>query len=161
MDNDEATSERRYLQERRAHVARTVTFLLLGALAIGYGLMARTLGLTRSGLPAAGLWPFLIGLGLLASAGAAYLSERLSAPESVPSTQRRKEVVAFGSLALFVLAFDLTGLVVPLLLLLVVWVRYLAGESVLMTVIVSTVGTAAIYLLFVEVLGVPVRAVSI
>lgn len=69
--------------------------------------------------------------------------------------------MAFGSLALFVLAFDLTGLVVPLLLLLVVWVRYLAGESVLMTVIVSTVGTAAIYLLFVEVLGVPVRAVSI
>ena len=132
-------------------VAGLVTLALgvLGAvLAYGYGL-----GSLRR--PGPGLWPFVISAVIIAlSVVLLVVGRRLTDSEQFS----RSSVLPLVGLATFVgLAFLLPviGFEIPALLLCIVWLRFLGGESWRSTIAVSVGTVAAFYALFLYGLGIP------
>jgi putative tricarboxylic transport membrane protein len=118
-------------------------------LALDYGL-----GSLRS--PGPGLWPFIVsavvaGLSLAALAVCRHLDD-------TEAFSRSSVLPAVGALTFVVLAvlMPTIGFEIPSLLLCVVWLRFLGGESWRSTVAVSVATVAAFYLLFLYGLGIPV-----
>ena len=122
---------------------------LAGAwLSWGYGL-----GTLRR--PDAGLWPFVISvLIMLFSAVLLVVGRGLEDSEKFTRTSL---LVAVGGATLVGLgvAMPLIGFEIPALLLCVVWLRFLGGESWRSTVVVSIATVAAFYALFLYGLRLP------
>ena len=133
-------------------VVAALVFLALGAagavLSYGYGL-----GSLRE--PGPGLWPFLVSLLVLTlSAVLLVVGRRLHDSEAFT---RSSLLPAVGLVTFVVLALLLPviGFEVPALLLCVVWLRFLGGESWRSTIVISVATVAVFYLLFLYGLRIP------
>jgi hypothetical protein len=127
------------------------------ALAIGVGgaLLALDYGLGSLARPGPGLWPFavsvlIVGLSLLLLV----IGRRLDDSEAF---SRNSLLVLVGTLTFVGLAVLMPriGFEIPTLLLSVVWLRWLGGESWRSTVTVAVLTTAAFYALFILALRIP------
>lgn len=122
---------------------------IIGALlAHGYGL-----GTLRQ--PGPGLWPFVLSLLIVALSAALLVvghgiddSEAFTPASLLPAIG----VITFVAMAFLMPAI---GFEIPALVLCVVWMRFLGGESWRSTLIISVLTTAAFYLLFIHGLRVP------
>jgi hypothetical protein len=117
-------------------------------LAYGYGL-----GSLRE--PGPGLWPFLVSV-LIAGLSAVLLLVGRSLTDSEAFT--RSSVLPLIGAVTFVafgLMMPLTGFEIPAVLLCVVWLKFLGGESWRNTVVISVVTVAVFYLLFLYALRIP------
>ncbi|WP_323100475.1 tripartite tricarboxylate transporter TctB family protein [Intrasporangium sp. YIM S08009] len=135
-----------------AQVAAGVVTLALGVggtvLSLGYGLGS----LTR---PGPGLWPFAVSVAVTALSLAQIAFGR-DATDTEQFT-RSSALTALGVLTMVGLAalLPVVGFEVPSLVLMVIWLRFLGGESWRSTVVVSVVTVAAFYALFVLALAIP------
>ena len=135
-----------------AQVAAGLVTLALGlagtVLSLGYGLGSLT-------EPGPGLWPFAVAVAVTALSLAQIAFGR-SAQDTEQFT-RSSVLTGLGVLSLVGLAalLPVIGFEVPSLVLMVVWLRFLGGESWRMTAVVSVVTVAAFYALFVLALSIP------
>lgn len=136
----------------RYQIAGALTGLVVGVagavLAHGY-----ELGSLRE--PGPGLWPFVVsvliaGLSLLLLVVGRHLDD-------AEKFTRSSLLVAIGAVtfAAFGLLMPLIGFEIPAVLLCVIWLRFLGGESWRSTAVISVATTAVFYLLFIYGLRIP------
>lgn len=118
------------------------------ALAYGYGL-----GSLRE--PGPGLWPFVVSV-LIAGLSALLLVVGRGLGDAEKFT-RSSILVAIGAVtfAAFGVLMPLIGFEIPAVLLCVIWLRFLGGESWRSTAVISVVTTAVFYALFIYGLRIP------
>jgi putative tricarboxylic transport membrane protein len=129
----------------------------LVGLVIGVGAagMAYGYGLGSLRQPGPGLWPFVVSVVivvlsvLLLAVGRGLDDSEKFTRSSVLAAAGAITFVAFG------LLMPLIGFEIPAVLLCVVWLRFLGGESWRNTVVISVLTTAVFYLLFLYGLRIP------
>lgn len=112
------------------------------------------LSLGEFNAPGPGLWPFLVAI-LITCTG--FLLLITDTPSDYETWSRGTARIAAGliGLALFNVIFNLFGFLIAASLMLALWLRFLAKESWVTSLALSVGGTVVLYLLFVQVLGVP------
>lgn len=140
---------------RRGRAFRAAAFVVLIALSLAAALESWNLGVWTGQRPGPGLWPLLISVAMFTCAAGAWLRERKSEAEAPPETSWRRELVAFGSIVAYIMGFAYLGLVIPTFLLLLLWLKVLANEPWRLVLPLSVAGTAAVYVVFDVLLGVP------
>lgn len=126
--------------------------LVLGAVA---GWLAHGYGLGSLRRPGPGLWPFVVSV-LIVVLGVVLLVRGRTLDDAERFT-RASLLVVVGTatfLALGVL-LPVVGFEIPAVLLGIVWLRFLGGESWRSTIAISVLTTAAFYLLFLYALSIP------
>jgi putative tricarboxylic transport membrane protein len=129
----------------------------LVALALGASgaVLAHGYGLGTLSRPGAGLWPFLVSVLVVVLAIALLLGGRhLSDAEAFTTSSLLPiaGVITFVGLGALM---PVIGFEIPSVLLCVVWLRFLGGETWRSTIVVSFVTVAAFYLLFLYGLRIP------
>ena len=126
--------------------------LLLGVVCLIY---SYTLSLGRITNPWPGLWPFIVSAVIVVASCVLLFTER-SGEDYEPFTRKTRLVVAGAvSAGVFIYLFQWFGFIVPGFLTLVFWLRFLGEESWVLTLAVAGLVTAAFYLLFATLLGIP------
>ncbi len=134
---------------------QVVAALVALAIGIGAAVLAYGYGLGSLRRPGPGLWPFLVSV-LIAFLAVVLLiiGRRLDDAEKFT----RSSVLVLVGGATFVglgLLLPTIGFELPAILLGIVWLRFLGGESWRSTIVISVATTAAFYLLFLYVLKIP------
>jgi putative tricarboxylic transport membrane protein len=123
--------------------------------AVGVGALAGSVALSLGELtaPGPGLWPFVVAL-LLTGTGLVLLV--VDDPADYEPFTRNSARIAGGlaGLAVFVVAFEVVGFILPAFLMLLLWLRVFGGESWRWAVGLALVGSVGLYLLFDTALGV-------
>jgi hypothetical protein len=134
---------------------QTVGALVGIAVGIGGAVLAYGYGLGSLREPGPGLWPFVVSV-LIAALSAILLVVGRNLTDSEAFT-RSSVLPAIGivTFVAFGLLMPLTGFEIPALVLCVVWLRFLGGESWRNTVVISVLTTAAFYVLFLYGLRIP------
>lgn len=133
-------------------LASSLLVLVLGIaaawLAYGYGLGS----LER---PGPGLWPFVVSV-LIVVLGVVLLVRGRSLDDAEKFT-RASLLVLVGAATFVALGvlLPVVGFEIPAVLLGIVWLRFLGGESWRSTIVISVLTTAAFYLLFLYALSIP------
>lgn len=135
-------------------LARFIPSLVALGVGVVAALMSWQLGVGSLAVPGAGFWPLMISIALAVLAAISLLVEDRSEPD-LDRSPVVPVVVGVGSLALFIVGFTHTGLVLPTFAVLVVWLRFLAHESRRSTVVIAGTATAALWLVFGVFLDVP------
>lgn len=113
------------------------------------------LGLGELREPGPGFWPLVSGLMILLASFALRPPKGDEPRPETFSNNPRRLVSALVSVAAFIAAFAAVGLVLPVLALLVLWLRALAGMRWWTTLVTAVVVTAALTVGLVYGLGVP------
>jgi putative tricarboxylic transport membrane protein len=127
----------------------------LVVLAVGIAALVGAAGLSLGELtaPGPGLWPFIVAMLLTGTALVLMVVDDPADYE--PWTRGSLRIVGgLGVLAVFVLAFDAVGFVLPAFLMLLLWLRVFGRESWSWSVGLALVGAIGMYLLFDTALGV-------
>jgi putative tricarboxylic transport membrane protein len=120
---------------------------LVGSLALG-------LGTPRE--PAAGLWPLMISV-VIVALGLVLIATRRRTSDAEQFSRNSWLVLAgLATMIVFVAVIGVIGFEIPAALLAFVWLRFLGHESWRMSVVTSVAVVAAFYLLFVAALAVPI-----
>ncbi|AKS31749.1 tripartite tricarboxylate transporter TctB family protein [Mycolicibacterium goodii] len=134
---------------------QTVSAVVGIVVGVGAALLAHGYGLGSLHQPGPGLWPFVVGVVItVLSVLLLLLGRRLTDAEAFT----RSSVLAVAGAVTFVgfaLLLPLIGFEIPALLLSVIWLRFLGGESWRSTAIVSVLTTAVFYFLFLYGLRIP------
>ena len=132
-------------------VAAVVLFTIgLGAAVLAYGY-----GLGSLRRPGPGLWPFAVSM-LIAALAVVLLVIGRHLDDAEKFTRSSFLVVGGGATFIgLALLLPSIGFEIPAVLLGIVWLRFLGGESWRSTIVVSVATTAAFYLLFLYVLKIP------
>ena len=134
---------------------QTVGALVGLAIGVGAAVMAYGYGLGSLHQPGPGLWPFVVSVvivvlsALLLVVGRGLDDSEKFTRSSVLAGIGGITFVAFG------LLMPLIGFEIPAVLLCVVWLRFLGGESWRNTVVISVLTTAVFYFLFLYGLRIP------
>jgi putative tricarboxylic transport membrane protein len=133
---------------------RRIAPLILLALGLGAASGSWQLKLGTLHHPAPGLWPFIISMVIIVSAGALIV---WPGEEPLEAWGRRSLSVAAGvaSLGAFVVLFELIGFFIPAVLMLLLWLRVFGRESWRWSVVFAVAGPAVLYVIFDRLLGVP------
>jgi putative tricarboxylic transport membrane protein len=104
--------------------------------------------------PGPGLWPFIVALLLT---GTSLVLVVIDDPADYEPWTGSSARIAGGvvGLALFIVAFEAIGFLLPAFLMLLLWLRVFGGESRRWSLGLGLAGSVGIYLLFDQVLGVP------
>lgn len=132
-----------------------VSALVVLVIGIGGAYLAYGYGLGSLRRPGPGLWPFAVSV-LIALLAIMLLVVGRHLDDAEKFTKASLLVLAGG--ATFVglgLLLPAIGFEIPAILLGIVWLRFLGGESWRSTIVISVATTAAFYLLFLYVLKIP------
>jgi hypothetical protein len=125
------------------------------AVGLGGAVLAYGYGLGSLHEPGPGLWPFVVSV-LIAALSAILLVVGRGLDDAEAFTRSSVlPVVGIVTFVAFGLLMPLTGFEIPALVLSVVWLKFLGGESWRNTVVISVVTVAAFYLLFLYGLRIP------
>ncbi|MFK3979768.1 tripartite tricarboxylate transporter TctB family protein [Micromonospora sp. NPDC050397] len=148
-----------YVAEAEIPPAGPVGQLVAGAVPVALGLTclayAVSLGLGTATEAGPGLWPAIASLLLVAAGLWSLVFERHTQGAEQFSRGAVGIAVGIAGLVVFVLLISRIGFEIPTLLTMVLWLKVLGREGWLTTAVVSVVTTAALYLLFVILIGVP------
>jgi putative tricarboxylic transport membrane protein len=134
---------------------QTVGALVGIAVGIGGAVLAYGYGLGSLREPGPGLWPFVVSV-LIAALSAILLVVGRNLTDSEAFTRSSAlPVIGIITFVAFGLLMPVTGFEIPALVLCVVWLRFLGGESWRNTVVISVLTTAAFYFLFLYGLRIP------
>lgn len=128
--------------------------LLVLALGVSAVLGSVALSLGELTQPGPGLWPFLVAC-LLTGTAAVLLVVDDPADYEAWTGGTARIVGGLVGLAVFILAFEAIGFVLPAFVMLLVWLRVFGGESWRWALSLAVLGSVGMHLLFVEALGVP------
>jgi len=141
---------------RAGPVGRLVAGLVPVLLGVACLVYSVTLSIGTPVDPGPGLWPALASILLIGAGLWSLVFERHRRDGEAFSRGALGIGVGIVTLIVFVFAMRRVGFEIPTLLLLAFWLRFLGKESWLVTAIVSVCTTAAFYVLFVVLLGVPI-----
>lgn len=128
--------------------------LVVCALAL-FGLVAAwRMSVGTPGDPGPGFWPMVLSLAILLFTVCAWAGGRAADDYEDWRGTAASLLPALATMVAFVVLFPLVGFLLPGILFLVVWLRFLSGESWRMTATVALAAPTCVYLLFVEALGV-------
>ena len=136
-------------------VYQTVGAFVCAAIGVGGAVLAYGYGLGNLQKPGPGLWPFIVSVVIttlsviLLVVGRGLTDSEAFTRSSVLPVVGAVTFVAFG------LLMPVTGFEIPALVLSVIWLKFLGGESWRNTVVISVVTVAAFYLLFLYGLRIP------
>jgi putative tricarboxylic transport membrane protein len=135
---------------------QTVGALVGIALGVGGAVLSYGYGLGSFSQPGTGLWPFIVSA-LIAVLSAVLLVIGRGLTDSEEFT-RSSALPAIGVVTFiaFGLLMPVTGFEIPALVLCVIWLRFLGGESWRNTILIGVATTAAFYFLFLYGLQIPV-----
>jgi putative tricarboxylic transport membrane protein len=135
---------------------QTVGALVGLAIGVGGAVLSYGYGLGSFSQPGTGLWPFIVSV-LIATLSAVLLVVGRGLTDSEAFT-RSSALPAIGVVTFiaFGLLMPVTGFEIPALVLCVIWLRFLGGESWRNTIVISVLTTAAFYFLFLYGLQIPV-----
>jgi putative tricarboxylic transport membrane protein len=139
-------------QGPRRHLHRIGPLVVL---AVGVGALIGAVALSLGELtePGPGLWPFIVALLLTGTALVLVIvDDRADYERWTRGTARIMGGLA--GLAVFVVAFEAIGFVLPAFLMLLLWLRVFGGESWRWALGLALAGSVGLYLLFDVVLGV-------
>jgi putative tricarboxylic transport membrane protein len=104
--------------------------------------------------PGPGLWPLLVSLVIMATAAVLLVVDH---PSQYESWGRGSIRIAGGlvSLGVFIVLFENFGFFLPALAMLLIWLRFMGGETWAWTLPLALIGPVVMYLIFVEALAVP------
>lgn len=134
---------------------QVVAALVVLVIGLGAAFLAHGYGLGSLRRPGPGLWPFAVSL-LIAALAVLLLVVGRHLDDAEKFTRSSLLVLAGG--ATFVglgLLLPTIGFEIPAILLGIVWLRFLGGESWRSTIVISVLTTAAFYLLFLYGLKIP------
>jgi hypothetical protein len=136
-------------------IYQTVGAVVGIAIGVGGAALAYSYGLGSLHEPGPGLWPFVVSV-LIATLSALLLVVGRGLDDSESFT-RSSVLAAVGAITFvaFGLLMPLTGFEIPAVLLCVVWLRFLGGESWRNTAVISVLTTAVFYFLFLYGLRIP------
>jgi putative tricarboxylic transport membrane protein len=136
-------------------IYQTVGALVGLAIGVGAAVMAYGYGLGSLHQPGPGLWPFVVSV-LIVALSALLLVVGRGLTDSEKFT-RSSVLAAVGAITFvaFGLLMPLIGFEIPAVLLCVIWLRFLGGESWRNTVVISVLTTAVFYVLFLYGLRIP------
>jgi hypothetical protein len=147
-------------EEDRPPSAGPVTNVVvaLAVIVLGAAVMAGSTGLDlgSASAPAAGTWPFLVGL-VIVVLGAALLLLARRTHDAERFTRTSWLVVAgLATMIAFVAVISVIGFEIPAALLMFVWLRLLGHEGWRFSVVASLAAVVVFYLIFVAALSVPI-----
>ena len=132
-----------------------VSALVVLVLGIGGAYLAYGYGLGSLRRPGPGLWPFAVSV-LIALLAIMLLVVGRHLDDAEKFTRASLLVLAGGATFIGLgLLLPTIGFEIPAILLGIVWLRFLGGESWRSTIVISVATTAAFYLLFLYVLKIP------
>ncbi|WP_353508580.1 tripartite tricarboxylate transporter TctB family protein [Intrasporangium sp.] len=147
------------LEEERPPHAGPVTQVVAGlaALALGVSGLLLSLGFGLGSLtePGPGLWPFIVSVAVTALSVALLVLGRHDTDTEKFTRSSILTAVGVASLVCFGLLLPVIGFEVPALLVMLIWTRFLGGETWRMSVLISVLTVAAFYALFVLALQIP------
>ena len=136
-------------------VYQTVGALVGVAIGVGGAVLAYGYGLGNLQKPGPGLWPFIVSV-VIATLSVILLVVGRGLTDSEAFTRSSVlPVVGAVTFVAFGLLMPVTGFEIPALVLSVIWLKFLGGESWRNTVVISVVTVAAFYLLFLYGLRIP------
>ncbi|GAA1915095.1 tripartite tricarboxylate transporter TctB family protein [Nocardioides hwasunensis] len=132
-----------------------VSALVVLAFGLGAAVLAWGYGLGSLRRPGPGLWPFVVSVLIIVLAVIL-----LAIGRTLDDTEKftRASLLVLVGAATFVglgVLLPLVGFEIPAVLLGIIWLRFLGGESWRSTILVSVLTTAAFYFLFLYALSVP------
>jgi len=125
------------------------------AIGVGGALMSWNYGLGDLQKPGPGMWPFIVSVVIAVLSGLLLLIGRGLDDSEAFSRSSVLPIVGVATFLLFAVLLPLTGFEVPALVMCVVWLKFLGGESWRNTAIISVATVAAFYLLFLYGLRIP------
>ncbi len=134
---------------------QTVGALAGIAIGVGGAVLAYGYGLGSLREPGPGLWPFVVSV-LIAGLSLILLVVGRGLTDSEAFTRSSAlPVIGVVTFVAFGLLMPVTGFEIPALVLCVIWLRFLGGESWRNTIVISVLTTAAFYFLFLYGLRIP------
>ena len=140
---------------RSSEIARTLSLMVLLLAGVAAVVEGWRLGLWTAGRPGPGLWPTVSASALLICVVVCYLQERHKIPAPIPNTSWIRELIAFASVLGYIIAFAYAGPLIPTVVFLLLWLRFLANESWLLSVVLTTAGAVGIHIVFSLLLEIP------
>ena len=136
-------------------VYQTVGALVGVAIGVGGAVLAYGYGLGNLQKPGPGLWPFIVSVVIAALSVILLVVGRGLTDSEAFTRSSVLPVVGAVTFVAFGLLMPVTGFEIPALVLSVIWLKFLGGESWRNTVVISVVTVAAFYLLFLYGLRIP------
>lgn len=136
-----------------ANLGAAVVVIAVGTVGV-IGSLGLGLGTVRS--PAAGTWPFVISLALVALGVALVATARQTTDTEKFTGSSWLVMAGLATMVVFATLIDTIGFEIPAALLAFVWLRFLGRESWRVSVVGSVLMVTAFYLVFVVALGVSI-----
>jgi hypothetical protein len=133
-----------------ANVASSLVVLGVG---LGAVILSVAMGLGTPSAPQPGLWPFLISCAMVALGLFQLIAGRHNRDAEKFTRMSMSPLTGLVTLAAMVALMPLIGFELPALVLCIIWMRFLGGETWRSTVLISAIVVAAFYGIFVLALG--------
>lgn len=127
----------------------------LAVLGVGIGalVLSVAMGLGTPSAPQPGLWPFIISCVMVALGLFQLIAGRHNRDAEKFTRMSTAPLTGLVTLAAMVALMPLIGFELPALVLCIIWMRFLGGETWRSTLLISTIVVAAFYGIFVLALG--------
>lgn len=139
----------------KAHAYRASS-LLIALVGVASGLYAMSLPIGTFAQPGSGLWPLVVSIVMTFCALLLLFTENDSSEYEPVRARTLVALFGFILLAAFIVAFQFVGLTIPSLLLIFIWLRWLAAEPWRLSLLIAIGATVVFVVVFVILLGVPV-----
>ncbi|WP_307050426.1 tripartite tricarboxylate transporter TctB family protein [Arthrobacter oryzae] len=134
-------------------LANAASSLVVLGVGIGAMVLSIAMGLGTPSAPQPGLWPFIISCVMVALGLFQLIAGRHNRDAEKFTRMSAAPLTGLVSLAAMVALMPLIGFELPALVLCIIWMRFLGGETWRSTLLISTIVVAAFYGIFVLALG--------
>jgi len=134
-------------------LANAASSLVVLGVGIGAMVLSITMGLGTPSAPQPGLWPFIISCVMVALGLFQLIAGRHNRDAEKFTRMSAAPLTGLVTLAAMVALMPLIGFELPALVLCIIWMRFLGGETWRSTLLISTIVVAAFYGIFVLALG--------
>jgi hypothetical protein len=134
-------------------LANAASSLVVLGVGLGAVILSVAMGLGTPSAPRPGLWPFLISCAMVALGLFQLIAGRHNRDAEKFTRMSMSPLTGLVTLAAMVALMPLIGFELPALVLCIIWMRFLGGETWRSTVLISAIVVAAFYGIFVLALG--------
>jgi hypothetical protein len=134
-------------------LANAASSLVVLGVGIGAVILSVAMGLGTPSAPQPGLWPFIISCVMVALGLFQLIAGRHNRDAEKFTRMSISPLTGLVTLAAMVAVMPLIGFELPALVLCIIWMRFLGGETWRSTVLISAIVVAAFYGIFVLALG--------
>lgn len=134
---------------------QVVSALVCLVLGLGAAVLALSYGLGSPEEPGPGMWPFIVSVIIVVLSGVLLVEGRKLHDAEAFTKTSLLPLIGLVTFVGFALLMPIIGFEIPSLLLAVIWLRFLGGETWRSTAIVATVTVAIFYFLFLYALRIP------